>query len=355
MAKLLGTTGRQRSVTALVVMLGLAVAILMMARQWSLGAAVSGLLLAGAVLVALDLRRRSGDIQRRLVRQAEVTRGLVKAVESGRRDVVGSVETIARGMQQLTRDVSALDDALADERGRQADERRKQAAFARHSVGLATQQPQEVEALLQLYSKVSPTAPMPPSGKWALNPTGLLNLYALVEKHRPSVIVELGSGTSTVWLGYAIVQQGHGRVVSLDHLSDYAEHTRAAIDLHGLSAISDIRVAPLTDTRVDDETYQWYDTATLADLDLIDLLFVDGPPGATGHDARYPAVPMLLDRLADGALVVLDDIDRADEVEIVERWLKHTPGLTREATVVGDQAVLRYRVPPSTAPDAGDR
>lgn len=343
---LLGTTGRQRLVAVFVAVLGLVVMVSVAVQQWSLGAAAGGLLLTGMALIALDLRRRSGDQQIRLVRQSESTRNLAKAIESSRRDMLESTGAIARDMQQRNRDLSGIEDAIQEERGLLADERRRNVALLRRIIELATDQQQEVEALIQLYSKVSPRAPMPPASKWALNPTGLLNLCALVEKHRPGLIVELGSGTSTVWLGYAVLQQAHGRVVSLDHLPDYAEHTRTMIDWHGLSALTDVRDAPLTDTRVGDDTYKWYDPAALTDLHQIDLLFVDGPPGTTGHEARYPALPMFYGKLADGALIVLDDIDREDEQEIVERWLKETPGLSRQATLVGDQAVLEYRVQP---------
>jgi predicted O-methyltransferase YrrM len=345
--ELLGTTARQRLVAAVVVALGVLVVAAVLAEQWSLGAAASGLLLTGATLAAVDLRRRAGDLQRRLVRQAEGTRVLVKAAESTRR----GVHDLTSNLDRLTSTVSAVEAALVDERRRLAEERRRNAASLRRIVELATRQPQEIEALFQLYGKVSPTAPMPPSGEWALNPTGLLNVYALVEQQRPRLVVELGSGTSTVWLGYAVVQQGYGRVVSVDHLPDYAEHTRMAIDRHGLTSISEVRDAPLTEITVGDETYKWYDPSLLADLDQIDLLLVDGPPGTTGHEARYPALPMLRERLANGALVVLDDIDRVDEQEILERWLKQTPGLTREATLVGEQAVLRYHWPHPTGSD----
>ncbi|MGH9270032.1 MAG: class I SAM-dependent methyltransferase, partial [Ilumatobacteraceae bacterium] len=41
-------------------------------------------------------------------------------------------------------------------------------------------------------------------------------------------------------------------------------------------------------------------------------------PGS-GH-ARYPALPALRDRLLPGATVVLDDIERSGEQEVLRRW-----------------------------------
>ena len=77
----------------------------------------------------------------------------------------------------------------------------------------------------------------------------------------------------------------------------------------------------------------WYDDAALtAGLraalagDPIDLLLVDGPPAyAAGHGlARYPALPVLGDRLAPGATVVLDDAERPGEQEVLRRWERET-------------------------------
>ena len=81
--------------------------------------------------------------------------------------------------------------------------------------------------------------------------------------------------------------------------------------------------APLVDvTLPDGSTSPWYDLAKLPDIGEIDVLLVDGPIGAIAEQARYPAFPLLADRLADGGLVVLDDTNRPEEQEVVRRWLE---------------------------------
>jgi len=201
----------------------------------------------------------------------------------------------------------------------------------------------EVEALTQLFQRVKPRAAMPSSGQWALNPTGLLQVVSLIEQHRPSMIVELGSGTSTIWMGYALEQAGGGRLVSLEHLPDFADRTRILVDIHSLDKLVEVRDAPLRPIQLGETTSPWYALDTLVDLPEIDLLFVDGPPGTAGPVARYPALPVLSDRLADGAIVVLDDFRRADETTIVERWCAEIPGLAQSVAILGDQAILTYR------------
>jgi hypothetical protein len=64
----------------------------------------------------------------------------------------------------------------------------------------------------------------------------------------------------------------------------------------------------------------WYDLKGLSALDPIDLLVVDGPPFFVGALARYPALPLLWDRLAQDVTILLDDADRPDEREVVRRW-----------------------------------
>jgi hypothetical protein len=69
----------------------------------------------------------------------------------------------------------------------------------------------------------------------------------------------------------------------------------------------------------------WYDRAALGELPPagVGLLLVDGPPASPGSGAersRYPALPLLADRLAPGATVILDDALRDGERWVLERW-----------------------------------
>ena len=72
----------------------------------------------------------------------------------------------------------------------------------------------------------------------------------------------------------------------------------------------------------------WYDPAALEDLHDIGLAFVDGPPGSTGPQARYPMVPLLVDRFAARCAIVLDDANRREERGVTERWMAQLDGFT---------------------------
>ena len=184
----------------------------------------------------------------------------------------------------------------------------------------------QTEALLGLHSLFPVRAPLPPSRKWAASPDILLHLVSLVLDRRPRLVVELGSGLSTVWLSYAMERAGNrGRIISLDHDTRFASGTRALLLAHHLDGIAEVRDAPLTDLDLDGDTWPWYDRTALADIENCELLIVDGPPAATRDRARYPALPILAKRLSEHATVVLDDCIRQDEKDIVAQWRQRYP------------------------------
>ncbi|WP_328461548.1 class I SAM-dependent methyltransferase [Actinoplanes sp. NBC_00393] len=209
--------------------------------------------------------------------------------------------------------------------------------------------PREFEATVQLFQGFVPRAPMPPSGQFALTPTGLLDLLHLIRTRKPRCVLELGSGTSTVWIGYLLEQIG-GRLISLDHDAGYAGRTRESLVTHGLTGVAEVRDAPLTPVEIDGREYPWYDPEALADLHDVDFVLIDGPPEATGPDARFPALHVIEKRLAAEATIVLDDAGRKDEQAALAAWTERFDGLTLQGEVLGRHAVLSYARPPAMAP-----
>lgn len=214
---------------------------------------------------------------------------------------------------------------------------------------------QSVEALLQVYRVLDPPGVMPLSGRWAMDPIGLLALLQMVVREQPKTVVELGSGTSSVWLAL-VLSRMHGRLITYEAEEAYAATTRRNLAELKLDGVVELRVAPLEDVAVRGRRFTWYRPSAFDDLTRIDLLIVDGPPAETGREARYPAVPMLFDRLAPGARVLLDDSHRPDEKQVVSAWQTTYPSLVLEA---GGGPYDRYVVlrkaqeEEETAPDRG--
>ncbi len=186
----------------------------------------------------------------------------------------------------------------------------------------------QLEALLWLRDTLQLERPLAPTRGAAAAPDALLEIVRIIDAGATSVL-ELGSGTSTIVAARRLQQRGKGRVVSLEHLPEYAAQTRAEIAAHGLQDFALVMDAPLEDVQIGSDHWQWYRLG--AGLPVrIDALFVDGPPQGTGVLARYPALPLLRDRMARGGVILVDDGDRPDEREMVRRWVAENDGLRAE-------------------------
>jgi predicted O-methyltransferase YrrM len=147
-------------------------------------------------------------------------------------------------------------------------------------------------------------------------------LFHLIRRHRPRLIVELGSGSSTVLFAASLRANGSGRVIAVEHDEEHARHTAALLAQAELSDRAEIVLAPLTDLTLSGRTFQWYDLQPVlsAVSEKIDLLFVDGPPGKVQSLSRFPALPVLAAHLSPRAIVVVDDGAREDETKMVALW-----------------------------------
>jgi predicted O-methyltransferase YrrM len=166
----------------------------------------------------------------------------------------------------------------------------------------------QLEAFYQLISLLKFTAPIPPTRGWVASPDLLLTMTDVIRTHKPRLVVELGSGVSTL-------------VIAKAGAKKFAIKTRAMLKEHGVRGV-EVRVAPLAShgSGVD-----WYDTSKLGDIKGIDLLFIDGPPGSNSPNARKPALQELLGRLSPKAVIIMDDVKRPAERELAEAFAKALP------------------------------
>jgi hypothetical protein len=184
----------------------------------------------------------------------------------------------------------------------------------------------QLEALSWLRDELKLATPLPPTRGAAAAPDALLELLRIIDRSHATSVLELGSGVSTIVCARRLQQAGSGHVVALEHLPEYAVATRTQITAQGLDAFATVLDAPLRDVRIGDDTWNWYELGPGVP-EAVDLLFIDGPPKLTGTLARYPALPLLRDRLLPGANVLVDDGDRTDEHEMVRRWEAEIEGI----------------------------
>ena len=173
------------------------------------------------------------------------------------------------------------------------------------------------EALQQLFALLKFSAPIPPTRSWAASPDLLLTIADLVRTRKPRLVVELGSGVSTL----IVAKAGARKVISIDNSAEFAEKTREMLKDHKVRGV-EVRVAPL---KAHASGVDWYDTAKLKDLKKIDMLIIDGPPGSKNPDARKPALKELLAKLSPNVVVVIDDVNRIGERQLAEAFAKALP------------------------------
>jgi hypothetical protein len=171
-----------------------------------------------------------------------------------------------------------------------------------------------------------------PWSRLAMRPAGITAVLNDIVINRRRCIVECGGGISTFYMARLIKHRDMpARLLTVEHDQQWAALLAEELRIEQLADVASVVHAPLV--RVPFGWHNaggeamWYDPAVLdpvMDRLLIDLLVVDGPPAysrALRH-ARYPAVPYFRRFLAQDYTVILDDINRVGEQEIVERWEK---------------------------------
>jgi predicted O-methyltransferase YrrM len=175
----------------------------------------------------------------------------------------------------------------------------------------------QTEAFTQLTNLLDFKAAIPATRSWAASPDLLLTISEIVKKNRPGLVVELGSGISTL----VAAKSGARKIISIDNSDVWGAKTVALLKEHKVRGV-DVRIAPL---RPYANGSEWYDLDAIKDLKKIDLLIVDGPPGSKNPEARYPALQQFKDKLSPAAIVVIDDVNREGERKLAEDFAKALP------------------------------
>lgn len=185
----------------------------------------------------------------------------------------------------------------------------------------------QMEALFALYHKIDFQAPLLNMRSWVASPDLLAVLSALIQKHEPLTIFEAGGGTSTIISAYSLQQLGSGHVYAVDHQEEFANLAQQELYHHDLTDYATVIHAPLVTVEIDGTEWQWYDMSKLTDIDDIDLMLVDGPPqyGSPSDMARYPALPLMHNKLNLDALILVDDADREEDKAMCLRWEEEFP------------------------------
>jgi hypothetical protein len=151
----------------------------------------------------------------------------------------------------------------------------------------------------------------------SMRPSGMVIVCNDIVHGSRRSIVECGSGLSTVVWARLLRQRGGGTVTAIEHDRRWAALVSELLSRESLQDIAQVVHAPLAGDP------SWYAPEALESLPAeVDLLIVDGPPAyAAGMGlARLPALAALESRLTETATVVLDDVGRPGEQEVLASW-----------------------------------
>lgn len=162
-------------------------------------------------------------------------------------------------------------------------------------------------------------------GVWALGPRSLDRILELVGRIRPKVVLEFGSGYSTVALALAISrgEDPDRRVISLEQDEVHGESTRQMLREYGLERFANVVVTPLVTATVEGRLSTTYavsqELRSALGADGPELIIVDGPAADAG--GRFATIPMAHE-FTERAYFVLDDALRDSELAAAAEWAR---------------------------------
>lgn len=185
---------------------------------------------------------------------------------------------------------------------------------------------------------------------WPVSPDVAVMLIDLIESNDYDLVIEFGSGTSTLLMALALARTAKRRgrgvpalQVAFEHLELFHLQTRSRLERAGVADAVQLELAPLEPwTSAHGTEFSFYAcqrrlaaaVRTAPGSIARALVLVDGPPSATGPQARYPALPIVLALLPGVAMdVLLDDHGRADEQQVSRMWLDDLEAAGRHAEV----------------------
>jgi predicted O-methyltransferase YrrM len=159
-------------------------------------------------------------------------------------------------------------------------------------------------------------------------------LLFVLQELKPRVILELGSGSSTVIVARALQSLGcpPDLHIAVDHDARYLRNTIQLARVNSVEQFVRFQHCPLAP--VSGYALPWYSNVPqIVGRAQVDLVIVDGPPAyEPGKEkSRAPTLPVIRSVLSERAVVILDDANRKAESEILDRWLQDYPefSLTR--------------------------
>lgn len=183
----------------------------------------------------------------------------------------------------------------------------------------------QLAGLDQIHSAMTGGAILKPLRGWALSPDAMALILADLQELDHPVVIEFGSGQSTLILAAALRHQ-NGRLVSVEHDPEYAAAIMRQIAVCGLSENVQFVDAPII-TSNEPMAIHSYDLRRVPEIE-INLAIVDGPPYTYGKLTRLAPLRWATTHLKSGGVIFLDDSNREAEQACLKLLKSEYPDLT---------------------------
>jgi hypothetical protein len=322
----------------------------------------------GAVLfLSLKMRQRFGKLDRIQGRNAAAQKHETDQLKKSLNVLIAREKNLAereakyfdllnRSITTLRGDLKKQSEALSrqsEKLSKQAEASKKERASLRE-LGSSLKHIQEGQIETRYIQALSALPLKYPvfCGRWAIDGFLAKELMDHLAIHRPRVVLELGSGVSTVLIASALESLGltDTRHIAVDHLDEFLENTRKMVDCQGLKRTTEYWHCPLSSS-IAPEASWYHGIPGRLGTTRIDLLLVDGPPGTLRPGARRPVLPVLRQFLSENAVVLLDDAGRDEEQEVLARWKDDFPELIEKTSKLG-KGFSRITMSPATKKQA---
>jgi hypothetical protein len=248
---------------------------------------------------------------------------------------------VAKQIEEFSSKFFEQNDSVSDLLKKQLDEigsaRKHLDGVVKGEIANSTKQIQALVGLQSYYATGDLPAVNSERHSWPISQDFALFLVELIEINNYDLVIEFGSGISSVIIAKGIkktMQRRHDspdiKFVSFEHLEQYYKQTLARLQQVKLENSVELVLAPLQAwTAPSGNVYSYYScedhfedlAKKYAKTGSRILAVVDGPPAATGKHARYPAAPLLLKHFAQAHIdILLDDYIRDDEKEVTKMW-----------------------------------
>lgn len=181
----------------------------------------------------------------------------------------------------------------------------------------------------------------------AMRPSGLVKVVNEIMINQRKTIVECGGGISTVLIA-KLINEFSGKLYTIEHSKEWAVFLENLLKKYKLNQNVYIIYSPLRQIELSIGKGFWYECKCIERViprKKVDFLIVDGPPSYPIENkySRYFAVPFFWDYFAEDFSILLDDINRQGEKEIITLWEKEYNIKFKRYYIDGGVAVYRRK------------